>query len=106
MVDVRLCELIEHTWQQGDPKAWPTSARPAVIFVLPTSRSTLRGSQRLVKAWGKKRLSYASDAAATPRFLLAPVNAALRGRDLRLAEALIFDGCLSWSPAYRAMPAI
>ena len=56
IVGERSHEFMEHAWQKGDPRAWPTSARSAMVLFLPTWRCTLRGSQRLLKAWSKNEL--------------------------------------------------
>ena len=87
-VDIRLCEYIEHCWEEGETRNLPANARSGLMHFIPSLRGALPGSQRLLAAWSKNELP--NRAAPLPiKFLMALVGCAIRGNDLRMATTLL-----------------
>ena len=52
-IDLRLCELVEHAWEEGDSRKIPADARSGLLHFIGALRGQLSGSQRLLRAWSK-----------------------------------------------------
>ena len=49
-MDLRLCEFVEHAWEEGDSRNIPADARLGLMHFIDASRGHLSSSQRLLLA--------------------------------------------------------
>ena len=52
-MDLRLCEFVEHAWEEGDARNIPADARSGLMHFIDAPRGHLPGSQRLLLAWSR-----------------------------------------------------
>ena len=55
-MDLRLCEFVQHAWEEGDSRNIPADARSSLLHFIEIPRGQLHGSQRLLRAWSKNEL--------------------------------------------------
>ena len=60
-MDIRLCEFVQHSWEEGDSRNIPTDARYGLIHFIDAPRGQLHASQRLLRAWSKNELPMRAD---------------------------------------------
>ena len=53
---LRLCEFVQHAWEEGDSRNIPADARSGLLHFIDSLRGQLHGSQRLPRAWSKNEL--------------------------------------------------
>ena len=87
-MDLRLCEFVQHSWEEGDSRNIPADARSGLMHFIDAPRGQLHGSQRLLRAWGKNELPMRADPLPI-NLLLAMVGVALEAQKLRITMSLL-----------------
>ena len=78
-MDLRLCEFVQHSWEEGDFRSIPADARSGLMHFIDALRGQLHGSQRLLRAWSKNELPMRADPLPI-NLLLAMVGVALEAQ--------------------------
>ena len=103
--DSLLCTYLEYLWKQGEGKSWANDVCSGLQHFVPSLRSHLNGSWRLLRAWGKTAIPNRA-CPMTLSVLQAFLGLALEERDLNdaLAYSLCFQGLLRPSEAFSLVP--
>ena len=87
-MDLRLCQFVEHAWEEGDSRNIPADARSSLTHFMDALRGHLPGIQRLLLASGVKMNCQKRADPLPIDVLLAMVGAALTAQNLRIALSL------------------
>ena len=87
-MDLRLCEIVQHAWEDGDSRNILADARSGLMQFINALRGQHHGSQRLLPAWSKHELPMRADPLPIS-VLLAMVGTALEAQKLRIAMSLL-----------------
>ena len=103
--DSLLCVYLEYLWKQGDSKSWANDVCSGLQHFIPSLRTHLGGSWRLLRAWGKIEIPNRA-CPMTPLVVQAFLGLALE--ELHLQDALVlslcFHGLLRPSGAFSLVP--
>ena len=89
-MDLRICEFVEHAWEEGDSHNIPSDARSGLMHFIDALHTYLPGSQRLLLAWSKNELPKRADPLPI-NLLLAMVGPAITAHKFRIALSLLLD---------------